>query len=309
MQIMIGLLLIAFLAVSIKYLLYRRQIREICRQLKFLQEEETNQRVRADLSSRNIVTLINQVNAILDEQEIKETAIWTKEEQLKETLANVSHDIRTPLTSLKGYFELYQRENNEEKRIYYETVIRDRMEDLTILLEELFTYTKLQNASYELVLEECNFTKIVVDSLFDFYEQWKEMQITPQLEIMEVPAMVLCNDSAMRRILTNVLRNAAIHGERSVAVTYLSEGSQVVFRCSNPVTDDAIPDPQQVFDRFYRADNARSHPSNGLGLSIARELSHRMDGTIDAVLEHNIFTIEIRFPLLSHPDSHVISFS
>lgn len=301
MQIFTGFLFIAILVVSIKYLLYRRQIREICRQLKFLQQEETNKRLQADLSSRDIVSLINQINAILEEQELEKSAIRTQEEQLKETLANVSHDIRTPLTSLKGFFELYQQEEDKKQRDYYETVIRERMEDLTILLEELFTYTKLQNASYELVLEELNFTKIVMDSLFDFYEQWKEMHMTPDLDIMEIPVFVFCNDSAMRRILTNVLRNAAIHGQRSISVTYQTEDHQVVFRCSNLVTDTSAPDPEQVFDRFYRADSARSHPSNGLGLSIAMELTQRMNGTINATLDHNIFTIEIRFPLLSHP--------
>ncbi|MDE6566624.1 MAG: HAMP domain-containing histidine kinase, partial [Lachnospiraceae bacterium] len=194
--------------------------------------------------------------------------------------------------------ELYLREKDEKQKKYYEKVIRDRMEDLTLLFEELFTYTKLQNASYELVLEETNFSQIVMNCLFDFYEQWQESHITPKLEIDEIPAPVLCNESAVKRILTNILRNATIHGKSNIQINYQIQNGQVLFRCSNPVADTEDPDPEQVFDRFYRADTARSQTSNGLGLSIAMELTKRMDGEIQAVMEDDIFTIEVRFPLL-----------
>lgn len=296
MEIILSIIIIAIL---IRHLLYRRQIREICRQLEFLQLETTNKRLQADLSNQDIIKLINQINTILDSQEQKEINLRKKEEHLKETLANISHDIRTPLTSMKGFFELYLREQNEEQRKYYEKIIRDRMEDTHLLLEELFTYTKLQNAAYELILEEYDFTRIVMNCLFDFYEQWQENQITPNLEISETPALVLCNESAVKRVVTNVLRNATIHGAGTIQITYQIQEEQILFRCSNPVADAEEPDPEQVFDRFYRADAARSQTSNGLGLSIAMELTRRMEGDIQARMEDGIFTIEIRFPILS----------
>lgn len=289
---------VLFIGVLIRYLMYRRQVQEICRQLEFLQQETTNKRLQTDLSSQDIVKLTVQINNLLDKQEKKEIEIRKKENHLKETIANISHDIRTPLTSIKGFFELYLGEKDEKQKKYYEKVIRDRMEDVTLLLEELFTYTKLQNASYELILEETNFSQIVMNCLFDFYEQWQENQITPKLEINETPAMVLCNESAAKRILTNILRNATIHGKGSIQISYQIQDGHVIFRCSNPVADTENPDPEQVFDRFYRADTARSQTSNGLGLSIAMELTQRMDGNIQAMMEEGIFTIEVRFPLL-----------
>lgn len=290
---------VLFIGVLIRYLMYRRQIREICRWLEFLQQETTNKRLQTNLNDQDIINLTVQINTLLDKQEYKEIEIRKKELHLKETIANISHDIRTPLTSIKGFFELYLREKDEEQKKYYEKVIRDRMEDVTLLLEELFTYTKLQNVSYELELEETNFSQIVMNCLFDFYEQWQENQITPKLEIDEAPAMVLCNESAVKRILTNVLRNATIHGKGSIRVSYQIQDGQVLFRCSNPVADTENPDPEQVFDRFYRADTARSQTSNGLGLSIAMELTKRMDGDIQAMIEDSIFTIEVRFSLLT----------
>ncbi len=278
--------------------MYRRQIQGICRQLEFLQQEATNKRLQTDLSSQDIIKLTVQINNLLDMQERKEMDVQKRENHLKETMANISHDIHTPLTSMKGFFELYLREQDEEQRKYYERIILNRMEDTQLLLEELFTYTKLQNASYELVLEEYNFTRAVMNCLFDFYEQWQETQITPKLEIYEVPAMVVCNESAVKRILTNILRNATIHGEGTIQITYLVQDGQVIFRCSNPVTAQNEPDPEQVFDRFYKADAARSQSSNGLGLAIAMELTHRMEGDIQAAMEDGIFTIETRFTMI-----------
>lgn len=290
---------VLFIGVLIRYLMYRRQVQEICRQLEFLQQETTNKRLQTDLNDQDIINLIVQINTLLDKQEHKEIEIRKKELHLKETIANISHDIRTPLTSIKGFFELYLGEKDEKQKKYYEKVIRERMEDVTLLLEELFTYTKLQNASYKLELEETNFSRIVMNCLFDFYEQWQENQITPKLEIDEDPAMVICNESAVKRILTNVLRNATIHGKSSIQISYQIQDGQVLFRCSNPVADTENPDPEQVFDRFYRADTARSQTSNGLGLSIAMELTKRMDGDIQAIMEEDIFTIEVRFSLLT----------
>lgn len=292
------LFMIILLGLFIRHLLYRRQIREICRQLEFLQEETTNKRLQLDLSSRDLILLANQTNQILDSQKQKETELLRKEEDLKEALTNISHDIRTPLTSMKGFFELYLREQDPKQQKYYEKIIQDRMEDTQTLLEELFTYTKLQNNSYELELEECDFTRVVMNGLFGFYEQWQEIPITPELEISETPAAVLCNESAVKRILTNILRNATIHGAGSIQITYQIQDGQVVFRCSNPVADAKEPDPEQVFDRFYRADTARSQTSNGLGLSIAKELTQRMGGEISAGMKNGTFTIILRFSLV-----------
>ncbi|MCM1258054.1 MAG: hypothetical protein NC307_09405 [Roseburia sp.] len=194
-----GILLVSIVTV-VKYWLYRREIGDICRQIEFLLEERTNQRVQTQLCKQEIVDLADQINRLADRQEEESLSIKRKEQQLKETLTNISHDIRTPLTSLKGFFELYAGEEDIEKKEYYGQTIRERMDDLSVLLEELFTYTKLQNESYQLALKRQDFTKLVLDSLFSFYEQWKEKGICPKLSVEESTAMVLCSDIGVKRI-------------------------------------------------------------------------------------------------------------
>lgn len=292
----IGILLLVFVVTVIKYWLYRREIDDICRQMEFLLEERTNKRVQTQLCKKEIVDLAEKINRMADRQEEESLSIRKKEQQLKETLTNISHDIRTPLTSLKGFFELYAEEEDLEKKEYYGQTIRERMDDLSVLLEELFTYTKLQNESYQLTLEQQDFTKLVLDSLFFFYEQWKEKGIQPELSVEESTAMVLCSDIGVKRILTNVLRNAVVHGDGSISICYRIKEGRVLVCCSNGYAGDTEPEAERVFERFYKGDSARRESSSGLGLSIARELTLRMGGEMGARVEDGRFIVEIGFP-------------
>ncbi len=288
----LGFLLVLVL---VKYHLYRRQIVEICRQLDFLEKVKTNKRIQSDLYQREIFDLVNRINQMADRQEEETISNGQKEQRLKETLTNISHDIRTPLTSLKGFFELYDEETETQKKAHYAQIIRERMDDLSILLEELFTYTKLQNETYELTLEPQNFTKLVLDCLFSFYEQWQEKGICPALSVEERPAYISCNDTAVKRILTNVLRNAIVHGDETIEICYRITKDSVSFHCGNGCAAPSEIDQERVFERFYKGDTARRESSSGLGLSIARELTLRMGGSMDAKIENGMFVVEIIF--------------
>lgn len=264
--------------------------------MEFMQKETTNKRIRTDLSKKEIINLAGKINRMVDRQEEESLSIKSKEQQLKETLANISHDIRTPLTSMKGFFELYTQEGEPEQKEHFEQIIREKMDDLTVLLEELFTYTKLQDETYELQLMPQDFTKLVLDSLFSFYGQWKEKEISPELSVDEDAAMVCCNDTAVRRIIVNVLRNAMLHGDGNIEIRYQVKKDNVLFQCCNGFRNEEEPDMERVFERFYKGDSARRETSSGLGLSIAKELALRMDGGMEARTEDGRFLVELVFP-------------
>lgn len=283
---------ILFLAYFIKYSLYRRQIRDICRQLAFLNEWETNQRIHTDLVKTEVIELAGQINALYEIQIQKEISLRKKERQMQDTLTNISHDIRTPLTSLKGYFELLLEEDREERRQNHIDVIRRRIRDLAELLEELFTYTKLQNESYELEMKKQDLTPIILDCLFSFHEQFKEKRLQPVLCVSEESLEICCNDVAVRRVISNMIRNALVHGNGQMEIYYEIREGQAYFCCKNGVKNPEEIDIEQVFERFYKADTARSGTSNGLGLSIARELIEKMGGEIEAHIEKEWFVTE-----------------
>ncbi|MBE5954210.1 MAG: HAMP domain-containing histidine kinase [Lachnospiraceae bacterium] len=315
-------LLIALTIITIKYILYRRQVKEICRQIQFVSGEVTNHKIRTDLKDKEVVELAKRINDMCEDQSKKENALIGKDRRLKETLTSVSHDIRTPLTSLKGYFELLMSEEDTDKKLQYAGVMSERMDNLSDLLDELFTYTKLQNQDYKLEMEEWDMTKLVLDTIFSFYEIFKEKGYEPELDIDEKSYKVMCNDLAVKRVISNIVKNALVHGMGDIRLTYgvedmINEKSidkkrthevsmqetdtrsrWVIFTCENSIPHPENMDITQVFERFYKADKARNEKSTGLGLAIAKEMVEKMDGNIEAKLVGKKFIIEIRFHVI-----------
>lgn len=308
---------LALIIITIKYILYRRQIKSICRQIQFVSDNTTNHKVRTDLDTKEMVQLAELINQMCEEHNKKEISLFSKDRRLKETLTSVSHDIRTPLTSLKGYFELLMSEEDVDKKLQYAEVMSERMDNLSDLLDELFTYTKLQNEDYKLDMEKHDMTKLVLDSIFSFYQIFKEKGYEPNLDIDEKSYKVLCNDVAVKRVISNVVKNALIHGMGDIKLAYgLNDGIDdknsdgtlrkadgksnkcVIFTCENSIPHPENMDITQVFDRFYKADKSRNEKSTGLGLAIAKEMVEKMGGVIEAKLIDRRFIIEIRFDVI-----------
>lgn len=277
---------------------YRRQVRKICRQLAFKNDHRTNMRLTASLPFPELNYLIDGINEIIDLSHEIELTSLKNENDLKETITNLSHDIRTPLTSMDGYFQLLAQCETEQERLHYTDIIRRRITVLTEMLEELFTYAKLQNGAYTLELYPLDFGKCVRDTVFSFYDEFQGKNIVPRIAFCEEMMPMIGNEEALHRTIQNIIKNAAEHGNNSISFGLTSEKSEAVFRCLNDVrTPDEI-DTSKVFNQFYKADSARTHTSTGLGLYIAKGLVERMNGRIIASLRENIFEVEIRFPLL-----------
>lgn len=276
-------------------LIYRRQVKDTCRQLEFLKENKTNLRLTLNVPFKEFEKLVDNINDILDLSQDIQKNTHKNEESLKETITNLSHDIRTPLTSMDGYFQLLAKSETEEEQRHYLEVIQSRISSLKDMLEELFTYTKLQNESYELEIETVDFRKCVFDTVFSFYDEFQKKGLEPELDLYEENMPVEGNQEAIRRMLQNIVKNALVHGNRNIKMKLYHEGSDDIFLCANDLENPNEIEIEQVFSRFYKADSARSNNSTGLGLSIAKELVDCMNGNIIAKIEDNMFIIEVRF--------------
>ncbi len=293
----VAVLCILLVVVIIKYILYRRQVINICRQMVFIKENDTNMIIYNDIIEKEILNLTSLINLMCEEHKAKENILKEKDKRLKIAMAGISHDIRTPLTSLRGFFELLETETDTEKKKKYSKIIDGKLIELTELLEELFTYTKLQNEDYVLELGRYDFTKVVLGTLFSFYGTFKDKNIETELDIYEEQVIVTCNDVAVKRMLSNILKNAMLHGSGKIEIIYKTENGRVEFLCKNSVENPWEIDISQVFDRFYKADMARSKGSTGLGLSVAKELAGRMGGDISACIKDGMFIIKLVMPL------------
>ena len=296
MYIMIGVLSVLILILICILISYKRQVKDICRQLRFLQECDSNMLITTEMKKGHIEELAELLNTLLKERKKERADYQKKERMIADIYTNLSHDIRTPLTSLDGYFQLLEETQEENDRKRYIQIIQERIESLKEMLEELFTYTKLQNGTYELKLEPQNVGQILKETVFSYYDDWAAQGISPQFEITEEPVWIRGNKQALRRTIQNIIRNGLDHGNKEIRIQLSRNEKQMELVFQNKIEPGEQIDISRVFERFYKADKARSKSSTGLGLSIAKGFVQKMHGEIAAEIKEDWFCIKISFP-------------
>lgn len=271
----------------------QRQISDICRQVRFIDEHNSNKRISTDLRGKEILELADCVNGLIEEKNRVKIQVESNERAFKDTIAGISHDIRTPLTSLDGYFQLMKNCSDSELNEKYSAIISGRIHALQDMTEQLFTFVKLENPSYILECEPVNLTQAMCDVMFSFYNDIVNSGLEPNVSIPDEIFTVNANLAGLKRVLQNIIKNALVHGERDLFVTMQSRGDFAEIAIGNKIVEGEEVDVNRVFHRFYKADASRHKGSTGLGLFIAKQLTERMGGQIRAELTDKIFTIII----------------
>lgn len=211
------------------------------------------------------------------------------DQELKDAVTNISHDLRTPLTAVSGYLELLDKEELKEDAARYLSCIRNRTEALKSLTEELFRYTTSLSAE-KMTLEPLDIRTVLEESLLCLYGAMVQKEMVPEVQIPEVPVIRQLNRPALLRIFSNILQNALKYGEGALSVS-LQESGEILF--SNPAPSLDPVQVQKLFNRFFTVENAKN--STGLGLSIAKTLVQEMQGEITAEYKKNRLSIRILF--------------
>lgn len=254
--------------------------------LKFLrrQLEELQAGSQMDLCVQSrqphILALCQTLNALLRQRQGNYLQYERAQKQLKQTITGLAHDIRTPLTGAVGYVQLAQEcERPPVQQRYLETALL-RMKELEDMLEELFLYTKLTSEGFEPHLRQIQVLPLLSDCLIGMYSQFEAKGMVPDADFSCESFRVLADEECLRRIFENLIRNALLHGIGGLTIR--QTGSCLIFE--NAVPESDRPDPEQIFDRFYKADAARRKGSSGLGLFIVKELAERMNADVRAQL-------------------------
>lgn len=308
-KILTAVLAIIVIIMAAVLLKIRAQLRDINDQLDFLYENDTNMLIGTDTNLIYLGQFKQRVNRFVEQWHKKRAEAAKKEQMISDTYTNLSHDIRTPLTSLDGYFQLLKDEKDEKLQAHYIGVIQERIASLKDILEELFMFTKLKNDTFNLEMDRCCVSRLLKQTVFSYYDEWKMRGIEPVVDICDEQIFILANTQALKRVFQNVIKNGLVHGKSDIEIKlYIIDygknaGADRENKVVNIVVSNTIDDPEnidtsQVFERFYKADEARSVTSSGLGLSIAKELVERMDGKINAQIEDNRFCINISYRII-----------
>lgn len=296
MEYIAGILAILFLVQTGLFLKYQRQVKDICRQLAFLLKNESNMLITSDIETGGIGRLRDSLNELLSRQRGEKVRYQEKEKMISEIYTSLSHDIRTPLTSLDGYFQLLETSEDPKEQDRYIQIIQERISSLKEMLEELFLFAKLKNDSYQIELSVCCFSSILKETVFSYYDEWQRRGLKPEIQIPGERLYFTGNEQALRRLIQNVIKNGLDHGKDKIGICLYRNEGMLHLKISNQTDHPEKIDISRVFERFYKADGARSRTSSGLGLSIARELAVKMGGEMQAGISGEEFWIEAVFP-------------
>ncbi len=220
----------------------------------------------------------------------------TKSERMKvELVTNVSHDLKTPLTSIISYAELLSRQELPAESREYLQIISTKSEQLKVLIQDLFDLSKSTSGILEQERDTIDLARLVTQTMAD---RGEVQRIQSKIRITDDPLWISCDGAKISRVLQNVFDNAekyALDGTRIYVDACQKEG-RAVLEIRNVANYEMTFQASDVLERFVRGDAARSAEGSGLGLSIARSFTMANGGTFEVAIEGDMFKVTITFP-------------
>lgn len=286
---LVGILVVIIIMLSIKIYLMEKSVREIME--AFADRLKTDTNILIDISSRdkNMRELADRINTELRLLRKERRCYQQGDQELKDSVTNISHDPRTPLTAICGYLNLLKHEEKSAAVDEYLAQVQNRVDVMISLTEEMFRYS-IAASSYELKRERINVVSVLGESLLSFYGMMQEKGIQPVIAMPEEPVWRMLDVSALNRIFSNIISNALKHSDGDLFVD-MKENGTITFSNTAQTLNSVIVG--RLFERFYTV--GTNYYSTGLGLSIAKLLTERMGGQISAEYKGEMLYITVQF--------------
>ena len=298
-EIVIVLLSVCSSALTVQRV--KKQIAEISDALEDIKNGNGNRRILAE-THELVAPLAYAINDIILSYEKRLSACHQTDETNRQLMTSLSHDVRTPLTTLIGYLDAAHKGivDGKERDEYIETA-RRKAHDLKEYIDVLFDWFKLGSNEFSMNIAEIDLTELTRNILIDWIPIFEDTQVVFTIDIPEQPFRVQIDPDGYMRILNNLIQNVISHSHADKIEIALSEQNRniKILLSDNGIGIDK-EDLKHIFDRLYKCDKGRSEKGSGLGLSIVHELVEKLNGTITADStpgKGTIFTLF--FPLIN----------
>ena len=294
MKIALVIAFFTLVVLILKIAILKGSIRQIRREFKERDELNSSAKIGISFRDADLCGLTDDLNKTLEKMRKKYNLYVQGDSEVKQTIGNASHDLRTPLTAIIGYLELAKGKMQAGEDITsYLDIIENRARYMKELTDELFEFSGIigDNDREELQTEEIEINRVLEDSIIDYYSVLSDNGIEPVVEITEEPVVRSLNRHVLERIFANLLSNAVKYSQGDLKITLAGSGEIIFENYAPEITEMQV---QQLFDRFYTLRTGRN--STGLGLAIARNLVTQLNGTIAAKRIEKNLVIRISFP-------------
>ena len=236
--------------------------------------------------------------------EVSQAAGLAAEKQLRsermktELITNVSHDIKTPLTSIINYVDLLQKPHSEQEEMQYLEVLSRQSQRLKKLVDDLMEMSKASTGNIATQITQLDAVEAVTQALGEFADKLDKAKLTPILDAPETPVMMLADSRLVWRVLSNLLSNTvkyALPGTR-VYLSVRQKNNSVVISVKNISKEQLGISAEELMERFVRGDASRNTEGSGLGLNIAKSLMELQKGQLKLSVDGDLFKVTLIFP-------------
>ena len=287
MEYLIILILFAAVVIlAVRTYLLKKQLRYVFYQLS---EEQTGL-VTVELVDGDVEKVVREINTLLEriQQEVIKSNVASA--TLKSSIADISHDMKTPLTSVIGYLQLAEKECEGEKMGELIKTCLERTRYLNALINDFFELSVIESQGCIPKLENVDVAGIICEQILANHPIFEEKNITPHFEDSDKSVIVSADPNMLNRVVQNLISNGVKYASGDISFSVCQENEQVIVAVSNPVS--AYVDIAHIFDRFYTQDKSRGKGS-GIGLYICRQLIEAMGGSISAEMDQNRLSIKV----------------
>lgn len=290
LSVIITILILIIAVLFIKIHLLQKSADEINEAFAERLTADTNTLITISSRDRHMRALAADINNELRKLRNDRRRYIQGDTELKDAVTNISHDLRTPLTAISGYLQLLEDEEKSDEAARYIEIIKNRCELMKQLSEELFRYSVVASTSDKLKYEKLSLNSILEESISTYYAALKSAKINPDISICESKVIRTLDKRALSRIFGNIISNAIKYSDGDLRIELHNNG-KIVF--SNHAENMDEIRAGKLFNRFYTVENAEK--STGLGLSIAKVLTEKMNGSISAQYKNDILSIVVCF--------------
>lgn len=290
---------IVLIIVSVLLYLNTKNTKKITNQIRDVIEfEQTNYKIQDLVPLKSHSELNYEVNRLLKDITEERIHYNKKINAYHEEILNISHDLRTPLTSMKGFMDIIESKYHQGEDITeYLNIVDNKIEVLNNLVETFYEISQIESDDFLFEPEFLDLNELVSETMLAFYGDFEMKKLNVDMHLSDKLPEAYLDKKLTLRVFTNIIQNILKYGRSYCTVKSIATENKTELIFINDISEDLAlsEDLEKIFNRSYTADTSRTKGSLGLGLVIAKKLVELQKGSISATLEDNIFQIKIEF--------------
>ena len=287
-------ILVLLVVLLVKYLQIKRQIRSLSKQMTELLDGKSEKMLDISLIDKDLEQLAGILNRYNDRQRQVIAGTLRRENALKESVANISHDLRTPLTVILGHLQLLRKEKLTDRQAQRVAILYHKAERMNELVQTFYDLSVLEAGQITPRRENFSLSNLLINLVAENAPALEAKSLAPEVDLPPQSVYLYSDRGMVERILQNLLTNAIRYSSGTIKMRVKQEGeNRAVFMIENSTDDKTEIDPGRLFERFYTGDASRHKGGTGVGLAVVKLLADQLGGSVSAEVKAHDLTVTL----------------